>query len=115
MNEGFCEHIHSKELTEVKINEKLVDGLERFYGAFSTASRIKILYALTKSKFCVCELGALLNMTKSAVSHQLKYLKELGLVKGEKSGKEVVYSLQDSHVLDLIKISIEHISEVSDD
>ncbi len=110
-----CEHIFDNELKNVKMDENLIEKLENFYSAFSTASRIKILYALTKSKFCVCELGTLLNMTKSAVSHQLKLLKELGLIKGEKSGKEVVYSLQDAHVKDLIEISIDHISEVKDD
>lgn len=54
-------------------------------------------------------------MTKSAVSHQLKYLKSLGLIKGEKKGKEVVYSLLDDHVKDLIEISIRHVKELEDE
>lgn len=111
MKKEECEHIHQNEIKNIKIEELLIQSLENFYSAFSTASRIKILYLLSMSSFCVCELASLLNMTKSAVSHQLKYLKELGLIKGEKNGKEVQYSLLDKHVKDLIDISIEHIGE----
>lgn len=113
--EKECEHLYDENLHNINIEEKLIYKLENFYGAFSTASRIKILYSLNNSSFCVCELATLLNMTKSAVSHQLKYLKSLGLIKGEKKGKEVVYSLLDDHVKDLIEISIRHVKELEDE
>lgn len=113
--EKECEHLYDENLHNINIDEKLIYKLENFYGAFSTASRIKILYSLNNSNFCVCELATLLNMTKSAVSHQLKYLKSLGLIKGEKKGKEVVYSLLDDHVKDLIEISIRHVKELEDE
>ena len=113
--EKECEHLYDENLYNINIDEKLIYKLENFYGAFSTARRIKILYSLNNSNFCVCELATLLNMTKSAVSHQLKYLKSLGLIKGEKKGKEVVYSLLDDHVKDLIEISIRHVKELEDE
>ena len=113
--EKNCEHLYDEKINNIIIDEKLITGLEEFYGAFATASRIKILYALNNSDFCVCELAKLLDMTKSAVSHQLKYLKALRLIKGEKRGKEVIYSLLDDHVKDLIEISISHVKELTNE
>lgn len=93
-------------------SEEILGKLENFYSAFSTRSRLAIIDALDKAEMCVCELGRRLNMTKSAVSHQLKILKELRLIKSRKAGKEVFYSLADEHVKMLFEISIEHINEL---
>lgn len=105
-----CDHLPSG-VTGLA-SEEMLENLEKFYSAFSARSRLAIIDALDKAEMCVCELGRLLNMTKSAVSHQLRILKELGLIKARKSGKEVFYSLADEHVKMLFEISIEHINEL---
>ena len=105
-----CEHEHPN--VSGFLNGEELDKLEKFYSAFSTRSRIVIIDALDKAEMCVCELARHANMTKSAVSHQLKVLKELRLVKSRKMGKEVFYSLSDEHVKSLFEISIHHIKEL---
>ena len=105
-----CKHKHPTVSGFLNVEE--LERLEKFYTAFSTRSRLIIIDALDKAEMCVCEIARHANMTKSAVSHQLKVLKELGLVKSRKKGKEVFYSLSDEHVKSLFQISIEHIKEV---
>ncbi len=82
-----------------------------FYKALSDSTRIKIIDLLEKNELCVCDISALLNMTKSAISHQLKNLKEMNLIKCRRSGKQVWYSLADRHVKEVFDISKEHIME----
>ena len=67
--------------------------------------------ALFESEMCVCDISALLNMTKSAISHQLRILRQSKLVKARKSGKEVFYSLADDHIEQIFKMAIEHVNE----
>lgn len=109
-----CDVIHADVVEEVKLHmpgeEKLYD-LADFYKMFSDSTRIKILWALDTSEMCVCDLAVLLNMTKSAVSHQLKTLRQEKLVKYRKEGKNVIYSLQDEHVKNILEIGLEHIEE----
>ena len=90
--------------------EKL-SSLAGFFKNFSDVTRIRILTALDISPLCVCELSELLSMTDSAVSHQLKMLKASDLVRAERRGKHIIYSLADSHVKDIIEKAIEHIDE----
>lgn len=110
-----CECIHKKE-TEKAIAElnkiDVLDNLCEFYKNFSDVTRLKIICILDKLKrMCVCDIAVSLNMTKSAISHQLKYLKENNLVVGEKIGKIVFYSLADKHVKDIFEMGIKHIKE----
>lgn len=109
-----CDVIHADVVEKVKLHmpgeEKLYD-LADFYKMFSDSTRIKILWALDTSEMCVCDLAVLLNMTKSAVSHQLKTLRQEKLVKYRKEGKNVIYSLQDEHVKNILEIGLEHIEE----
>ena len=104
-------HIHKDIVDKVQKNmieeEKLYD-LAELYKAFGDT--IKILYVLSEAEMCVCDIAQLLNMTVSAVSHQLKVLKNAKLVKSKKSGKSVFYSLDDVHVFKMISNGIEHIS-----
>ena len=76
-----------------------------------SSTRIKILYALFESEMCVCDIAQLLNMTQSAISHQLRSLKQSKLVKYRREGKTVFYSLADAHVRTIINQGLEHVEE----
>ena len=86
-------------------------SLADFYKAFADGTRVKILYVLQKSEMCVCDLAQSLNMNQSAISHQLKILKQAKLVTGRREGKSVIYSLADEHVRTIIDQGREHIEE----
>jgi len=83
--------------------------LANLYKAFSDPTRVKILWALHCNEMCVCDLAALLNMTKSAISHQLGTLRMRNLVKFQKLGKVVYYSLADDHVKEIFERGFDHI------
>ena len=85
--------------------------LADFFKVFGDSTRIKILYALCASEMCVQDLTDMLNMNQSAVSHQLRTLKQAGLVKYRKDGKFVFYALADDHVTQIITQGMEHVSE----
>jgi len=85
--------------------------LANLYKMFADSTRVKILSALSSHEMCVCDLAVLLGMTKSAISHQLKLLRISNLVKYEKQGKIVFYSLADDHVKDIFEKGFEHIKE----
>ena len=109
-----CEIIHEDKVKEVK--EKMFSDdeyldLSDLFKMFADSTRVRILHALEKSELCVCDLANLLNMTKSAISHQLQSLRLMNLVKFRKEGQVVYYSLKDEHVKTLIDIGFEHISE----
>ncbi len=109
-----CDVIHADVVEEVKLHmpedEKLYD-LADFFKMFGDSTRIKILCALDHDEMCVCDLAVLLNMTKSAISHQLKTLRQVKLVKYRREGKTVLYSLLDEHVKNILEIGLEHIEE----
>lgn len=92
-----------------KINETLT--LTLFFKTISDETRIRIICALNISEMCVCDLTEVLRMTKSAVSHQLRTLREAGIVKNRREGRVVFYSLIDEHVRQIVKTSLIHISE----
>ena len=85
--------------------------LAELFKVFGDSTRIRILYVLFESEMCVCDIAQLLNMTQSAISHQLRILKQSKLVKSRREGKSVFYSLADSHVYSIINQGFEHISE----
>jgi ArsR family transcriptional regulator len=78
---------------------------------FSDSSRIRILWALDGGELCVCDIAALLGMTKSAVSHQLRLLRDNDLVRNRRAGREIYYSLADIHVREILEKAMEHINE----
>ena len=78
---------------------------------FADATRIKILWILLESEMCVCDLAEILGMTQSAISHQLRVLKQMKLVKNRREGKTVYYSLADGHIQTIIIQGMEHIAE----
>ncbi|MBR1638550.1 MAG: helix-turn-helix transcriptional regulator [Treponema sp.] len=109
-----CEIIHEDTVKAVKetfpADEVLFD-LSDFYKIFGDTTRVKILYALDKSDLCVCDISALLGMSVSAVSHQLKTLRDSDLVRTRRDGKVVYYSLADEHVKSILECGFEHILE----
>lgn len=90
--------------------DKLYD-LAELFKVFGDSTRIRILYVLFEAEVCVCDLAEALNMTQSAISHQLKILKQSRLVKSRREGKSVFYSLADGHVRTIIAQGREHIEE----
>jgi ArsR family transcriptional regulator len=86
-----------------------VDGLSVIFKIIGDPTCIRIMWALNQSEMCVCELAAALSMTRSAVSHQLKKLKEAKLVKFRREGKNVYYSLDDQHVTNIIRLALVHL------
>lgn len=111
-----CDAIHEEHIKlarEKMLNDETLLKVSLFYKALADSTRIKIINLLEKSELCVCDICVILNMTKSAVSHQLKYLKEMNLIKSRKQGKEVWYTLADEHVSEVFDISLEHIMEKS--
>lgn len=113
-SDSDCDVIHAEVVERVsKVmpqDDELYD-LSDFFKVFGDSTRIKIMWALDESEMCVCDLAVLLNMTKSAISHQLKSLKAANLVKFRKEGKVVFYSLQDDHVKEIIEKGLEHLRE----
>lgn len=93
------------------LEEESYQQLSLFFKAIADQTRIKILHALSKSTLCVCEIATLLNMTVSAISHQLRLLKQARLVRYEKRGRVVYYSLNDDHVNLVFNNAMEHIME----
>ena len=95
--------LHSKEL---------ISGLSEFYKTLGDPTRVRILDVLLNKPLCVNELSEILNISQSAISHQLKNLRKSNLVKSEKNGKNVIYSISDDHVKIIIEYGLEHIKEV---
>ena len=92
-------------------NDEIVFNIADFFKIFGDSTRFKILYALDKEKLCVCDISALLKMSTSAVSHQLRVLRDSNLVKTERDGKIIYYSLADDHVKQIIECGMDHILE----
>ena len=82
------------------------------FKVFGDVTRVKIIYALLESEMCVCDIASLLDMTQSAISHQLRVLKKARLVKFRKEGKTVFYSLDDQHIDKIFSFGLDHIKEM---
>ncbi len=93
------------------IPEKELDRLALIYKALADPTRLKIAMALKKGEMCVCDLAALLGLSESAVSHQIRRLKDLALVKSRRDGQILYYSLDDHHVDELIQVGLDHVRE----
>ncbi len=91
--------------------EELLYDLAELYKVFGDSTRIKILFALYENEMCVCGIAELLNMTQSAISHQLKVLRQNKLVKFRREGKTIFYSLSDDHVFKILGQGLQHITE----
>lgn len=88
-----------------------IEGLSQLFKAFADPSRLRILYALSGQEMCVCDLAALLEISESAVSHQLRLLRTMKLVANRREGTTLYYSLIDGHIMMLIEYALEHLRE----
>ena len=109
-----CNVIHKD--TVIKVKEKLpkeetLYDLAELFKVFGDSTRIKILCALFESEMCVCDLSALLSISQSAISHQLRVLKSARLVKFRRDGKVIYYSLDDEHIKHIFDEGLKHITE----
>lgn len=117
MNNNYqcdCDIIHEgvvKDTNEKMLKKDTYIDLASLFKLFGDGTRLQILHALEHNEMCVCDIAALLGITKSAVSHQLKALKLANLVKFKREGQTVYYSLADSHVKTIIDIGLEHLFE----
>jgi DNA-binding transcriptional ArsR family regulator len=100
-----------KEVLEQMIQDDTAALLARLFKALGDPTRVKILFALMKRELCVCDLAAVIGLSESAVSHQLRLLRSQNLVKFRREGKVVFYSLADSHVEKLFEQGLEHVTE----
>ena len=93
-------------------NSKTTNKLTDFFKIMGDSTRMKLLLSLSQNELCVSDLAYILNMTRSAISHQLSELKEAKLIKSRRDGKLIFYSLDDDHINDIVKKSLEHVQEV---
>ena len=111
-----CDVVHNHSEAVLKINkvmpaeDELYD-LAELFKVFGDSTRIKILFALFEQEMCVCDIAECLNMTQSAISHQLKILKQSKLVGNRREGKSIIYFLADDHVRTIIDQGLNHIEE----
>ena len=110
--DAACTHdtIIQRVRAEMPDEDTLYD-LSELFRIFGDSTRIRILYVLFEAEMCVCDIAALLGMTQSAISHQLRALKNARLVKSRREGKTVFYALADDHVKDIIDRGLEHVKE----
>ena len=110
----LCVHEETvRALKQAQPSRDAILSLSNFYKAFGDETRMRILCLLLENELCVCDIAALLSMTVSAVSHQLRYLKEVRLVTFRREGKTVFYSLLDAHVKTVVSQGLLHVAEPS--
>jgi DNA-binding transcriptional ArsR family regulator len=98
-------------VTEQMLDDRIFAGLSDTFKTLGDKTRVKILHALSKEDLCVCDISAILDMSMSAISHQLRVLRNMRLVKNRKDGKMVHYSLDDDHIVQLLRMAREHATE----
>lgn len=117
MNQELCEItvIHQDRVDAVKkhlLADDTIFDVAEFFKVFGDSTRMKIINALLKEELCVCDIAAITSSTPSAISHQLRILKQAKLVKYRKQGKIVYYSLSDDHIKKIFELGCEHIEEI---
>ncbi len=108
-----CNVIHKEAVANVLTklpDSETFENLAKLFKLIGDPTRCRILFALDNEEMCVCDIANVLKMTKSAVSHQLRLLRQSQIVKTRKSGKEVYYTLDDDHIQKLFEIALEHIN-----
>ncbi|MBZ4671296.1 MAG: ArsR family transcriptional regulator, lead/cadmium/zinc/bismuth-responsive transcriptional [Clostridiales bacterium] len=115
-NETFecCDEVHDEVVEKVSSQmppDEILYDLAELFKVFGDSTRVKIICALFESEMCVCDIAQVLGMNQSAISHQLRVLKQARLVKYRREGKTVYYSLADSHIQAIFNQGFEHITE----
>ena len=100
-----------KDIKRSMESEEVIDKLSRTFSVFSDPTRTRIVFALSKAELCVVEIAKALGMSHSAISHQMRALKDLDLVRARKEGKKAYYKLNDEHIENLFKEGLEHVLE----
>ncbi len=100
---------HIRRVQELMPDTDSLYDLSEVFRVFGDSTRIRILYALFESELCVCDLSQLLGLTQSAVSHQLRILKDAKLVRFRREGKSMIYALDDDHVRTILSMGMEHL------
>jgi len=101
----------AQKLLKKQLPTARAESLAAMMGAFGDTTRLRTLFLLSQSELCVCDLSALLQISQSAVSHQLRALKTLRLVKSRRDGRNIYYSVADDHVAEILRIGLEHVRE----
>lgn len=110
-----CNTVHQNSVDIAKkgmLKDDDYNQISNIFKVLGDPTRMKIVWALKQTELCVCDLAVTLNMTKSAISHQLNTLKQERLVKGRREGKNIFYSLDDDHVTEIIEIVLIHYEEL---
>lgn len=105
-----CDRDREAETESAILHPDIYDRLERFYKSFGDPTRLKIMSLLLKTELCVRDIAKSLDMSQSAISHQIRTLKSANIVKGRRDGKMIYYSLDDDHVEKIFAYGIEHIA-----
>lgn len=100
-----------KKISDATPPDEELDSVADFFKMFGDITRLKIMLALQQSELCVMDIAEALSMTQSAISHQLKVLKQQDLVKARRDGKTIYYSLADDHIATILSTGIDHIEE----
>jgi ArsR family transcriptional regulator len=114
MNKDICDSFSPNYTPGDKQYEELileVSGISEIFRALSDETRTKIIYLLSERELCVCDIADILKMTLPAVSHHLRLLRMMHLVKYRREGKQAFYSLDDEHVVQLLRVAIQHYAE----
>ena len=116
MRDVNCNHNHNEiELIKTIVNhmpsEQKLTSLAEFFKAFSDPTRLKIIQSLATNELCICDIADIVGMSQSAVSHQLRYLKNINILSCRREGKSIIYSLNDSHILHIYGEGLIHVSE----
>ena len=98
---------------QTRLPEATVVAMAETFKALGDATRVRMLDALSRSEVCVCDLAAMLGLTESAVSHQLRFLRSLRLVRSRRDGRHIYYTLADQHIVKLFEQGLEHVQEFS--
>ena len=106
------ENVHLSELSKQILSQPKAQRMAEFFSLLGDPNRLRILSVLAREELCVCDLAATLDMSESAVSHQLRTLRAMRLVSYQKRGRKVFYRLQDNHVLALYQSVAEHLDEI---
>lgn len=105
----FCSEAELRDIRLQMLDESTVNELAEWFKALSDPTRIKLIGVLRQRELCVQDIASLLEMGQSAVSHQLRYLRNMRMVKRRKEGKTVFYSLNDSHMEEIFQVTLQHL------
>ena len=111
-----CRVIHQDKVSQARdgsLELHEIEELSQIFKAFADPSRLRILYALVTQEMCVCDLAALLGVSESAASHQMRILRNMNLVKNRREGQVLYYRLVDDHVMQLIRVAHNHVLEMA--